>query len=249
MLIPALDLINGEVVRLQQGDFAKQTTFHADPIPVAQAYQRAGAQWLHLVDLDGARDSGKRQLSLLQRITAATTLQVQVGGGIRQTADVANLLAAGVKRVVVGSTAVQKPELVQQWLREFGSAAIVVAIDVNIDDEQQPWVAVNGWRETSDKTLAQTLEPLLAAGCEHVLCTDISRDGMLTGANVELYKSLKQQYPQVQWQASGGVASLADLVALQAVNCDAAILGKALLTGKFTLEEALACWPNASSPA
>lgn len=245
MLIPALDLINGAVVRLKQGDFAQQTTFHDDPLPVAKAYADAGAKWLHIVDLDGARDTAKRQLQLIQQLANATSMQCQVGGGIRTRDDVQNLLNAGVARVVIGSTAVKQPQLVQQWLRDFGPEAIVIAIDVNIDTEGRPFVAIDGWRETSELTLTEVLEPLLEAGCRHVLCTDISRDGMLSGCNVALYKQLKEDYPQVAWQASGGVAGLDDLHQLQFVNCDAAILGKALLTGKFTLEEALACWPNA----
>jgi len=244
MLIPALDLIAGKVVRLKQGDFAQQTHFHDDPVPVAQAYADAGAQWLHLVDLDGARAPENRQLKLLAKLAQATQMRCQVGGGIRTKDDIEQLLEAGVSRVVIGSTAVKQPESVKQWLHEFGPEAIVIAIDVNIDAAGVPRVAVDGWQETSTKSLHDVLEPLLDAGCKHVLCTDISRDGMLSGSNIELYGTLKKQYPQVQWQASGGVAGLADLIQLQDVQCDAVILGKALLTGKFTMQEALACWPN-----
>ncbi|RWU12671.1 1-(5-phosphoribosyl)-5-[(5-phosphoribosylamino)methylideneamino]imidazole-4-carboxamide isomerase [Pseudidiomarina gelatinasegens] len=245
MLIPALDLINGEVVRLQQGDFARQTTFARNPLALVAAYQQAGAQWLHLVDLDGARDPAKRQLGLIEEITAATTMNVQIGGGIRTRDDLDRLFAAGVQRAVIGSIAVRSPHLVQQWLQEFGSDAIVLALDVNIDAGGTAYVATHGWQQTSDLTLNQMIEDFLPYGLRHVLCTDISRDGMLSGTNVDLYRHLKQQYPQLVIQASGGVAGLADLTALQAIHCDAAILGKALLTGQFTLEEALACWPNA----
>lgn len=245
MLIPALDLINGEVVRLQQGDFARQTTFANNPLPLVADYQHAGAQWLHLVDLDGARDPAQRQFNLLERITQATTMNVQVGGGIRTRADLDGLFAVGVQRVVLGSVAVREPRLVQQWLQDFGPDAIVLALDVHIDDNGTAFVATHGWQQTSELTLNQLIDDYMPYGLRHVLCTDISRDGMLSGTNVALYRQLKQDYPQLIVQASGGVATLADLSALQQIDCDAAILGKALLTGKFTLEEALACWPNA----
>lgn len=245
MLIPALDLINGEVVRLQQGDFARQTTFASSPLPLVANYQAAGAQWLHLVDLDGARDPAKRQLALLKAITSATSMQVQVGGGIRSTQDLEDLFDAGVQRVVIGSVAVREPRLVQQWFEQYGPDAIVLALDVNIDAAGVAYVATHGWQETSELTLNQLIDEFLPSGLRHVLCTDISRDGMLSGSNIALYKQLKTDYPQVQIQASGGIAGLKDLELLQTIGCDSAILGKALLTGKFTLEEALTCWPNA----
>jgi phosphoribosylformimino-5-aminoimidazole carboxamide ribotide isomerase len=245
MLIPALDLIDGNVVRLQQGDFARQTTFANDPLPLVQAYAAAGAQYLHVVDLDGARDPAKRQIDLLRRISASTSMTVQVGGGIRNQADLEQLFEAGVKRAVIGSLAVTQPQLVQAWLNEFGPAAIVLALDVNIAADGTAYVATHGWQQTSTLTLNQLLDSFSADGLRHVLCTDISRDGMLSGSNIALYAGLKQRYPQLLVQASGGIASLDDLRQLQAINCDAAILGKALLTGQFTLEEALACWPAA----
>lgn len=245
MLIPALDLIDGNVVRLQQGDFALQTTFANDPLPLVQAYAAAGAQYLHLVDLDGARDPAKRQIDLLRRISASTRMTVQVGGGIRNQADLEQLFEAGVKRAVIGSLTVTQPQLVQAWLNEFGPAAIVLALDVNIAADGTAYVATHGWQQTSTLTLNQLIDSFSADGLRHVLCTDISRDGMLSGSNIALYAGLKQRYPQLLIQASGGIASLDDLRQLQAINCDAAILGKALLTGQFTLEEALACWPAA----
>ncbi len=245
MLIPALDLIDGNVVRLQQGDFARQTTFANDPLPLVQAYAGAGAQYLHLVDLDGARDPARRQIDLLRRISASTTMTVQVGGGIRSRSDLEQLFEAGVKRAVIGSLAVTQPQLVQAWLNEFGPAAIVLALDVNISADGSAYVATHGWQQTSTLTLNQLIDSFSADGLRHVLCTDISRDGMLSGSNIALYAGLKQRYPQLLIQASGGIASLDDLRQLQAINCDAAILGKALLSGQFTLEEALACWPAA----
>lgn len=245
MLIPALDLINGEVVRLKQGDFARQTTFHHDPVAVACDYAKAGAEFLHIVDLDGARDPQKRQLTLIQRMQTESGLRTQTGGGIRTREDIADLLNAGVERVVVGSSAVKDPALAASWLQEFGSDAIVLALDINIAEQGQRWLATHGWQEQSDVRIEDLLGELIPAGCRHVLCTDISRDGMLTGPNVPLYRDLKVDFPEIIWQASGGVSGLHDLKDLRAVNCDSVILGKALLTGKFTLEEATECWQNA----
>lgn len=245
MLIPALDLIAGEVVRLQQGDFKRQTTYATSPLPLVAEYQQAGAEWLHLVDLDGAKNPQQRQLKLIHEITSTTSMKVQVGGGIRSREDLEGLFEIGVQRVVIGSLAVREPQLVQQWLQEFGPDAIVLALDVNIHADGQAFIATHGWQETSTVTLSAIIADYLPYGLLHVLCTDISRDGMLTGTNLSLYQQLKQDYPQLRIQASGGIAGLDDLTALQTIHCDAAILGKALLTGKFTLKEALACWPNA----
>lgn len=249
MLIPALDLINGNVVRLQQGDFKRRTTYASSPWDILSAYENSGAAWLHVVDLDGARNPQQRQFKLLQQLTQATQMQLQVGGGIRTTADIERLFSAGVQRVVVGSVAVIQPQLVQHWLQQYGGDALVIAIDVQLDSQGIPRAATHGWHHTSARTLNEVVELLLPAGLRHMLCTDIQRDGMLTGPNVGLYQSLKQQYPQLQLQASGGVSQLSDLAALRAIQCDSVILGKALLNGTFTLKEALACWPNVSSPA
>lgn len=245
MLIPALDIIDGQVVRLKQGDFARQTTYHSDPVEVACEYAQAGAEYLHIVDLDGARDPAKRQLTLINRMQQESGLPTQTGGGIRTTEDIRSLLATSVERVVVGSTAVKDPALAAQWLNEFGSEAIVLALDINIDADGQRWLATHGWQEQSDVRIETLLGDLIPAGCKHVLCTDISRDGMLSGPNVHLYRDLKIDFPEVVWQASGGVSSLHDLKDLRAVNCDSVILGKALLTGQFTLAEASECWQNA----
>lgn len=245
MLIPALDLINGEVVRLQQGDFARQTTYANDPIEVARSYAAAGAEFLHIVDLDGARDPANRQLELITAMQRESGLRTQTGGGIRSRDDIASLLEAGVERVVVGSSAVKDPALAADWLAEFGSDAIVLALDINIDEQGQRWLATHGWLEQSDVRIEDLLGELIPAGCRHVLCTDISRDGMLTGPNVPLYRDLKVDFPEIVWQASGGVSGLSDLKNLKAVDCDSVILGKALLTGKFTLKEATECWQNA----
>lgn len=244
MLIPALDLINGAVVRLYQGDFSQKTEYQFSPVEQAQSYAKAGAKWLHLVDLDGAKDPKQRQTKLLEKLIKESGMSCQVGGGIRTTEDIDALLAVGVKRVVIGSTAVNSPEKVLEWFKTYGSEKIVLALDVNIQPNGQALVATHGWQESSGKALEDVLDQYLEVGCQHVLCTDISKDGTLSGSNVELYQKYKSKYPGVQWQASGGVSSLDDIKALKAINCDSVILGKSLLTNQFTLEDALACWQS-----
>ncbi|HBI09382.1 MAG TPA: 1-(5-phosphoribosyl)-5-((5-phosphoribosylamino)methylideneamino)imidazole-4-carboxamide isomerase, partial [Franconibacter pulveris] len=187
MIIPALDLIDGKVVRLHQGDYGQQRDYGSDPLPRLQDYAAQGAQVLHLVDLTGAKDPAKRQIPLLQKLLAGVSVPVQVGGGVRTEDDVAALLQAGASRVVVGSTAVKSPETVQQWFKRFGADALVLALDVRIDEAGRKQVAVSGWQENSGVTLEALVESYLPFGLKHVLCTDISRDGTLSGSNVALY--------------------------------------------------------------
>lgn len=248
MLIPALDLINGAVVRLYQGDFSQKTEYPFSPIEQAQRYANAGAKWLHLVDLDGAKDPRQRQTKLLEKLVRESGMRCQVGGGIRTAADIDALLAVGVKRVVIGSTAISAPDKVREWFATYGPDKIVLALDVNIQPNGEALVATHGWQQSSGKTLDDILDQYLTVGCQHVLCTDISKDGTLGGSNVKLYQQYKTQYPGVQWQASGGVSNLNDIKALKTIHCDSIILGKSLLTNQFTLEEALACWQSESFP-
>lgn len=245
MLIPALDILNGQVVRLQQGDFDRQTIFSSDPVAMAVAYAEAGAQYLHIVDLDGAKDPARRQLELITHMQQASGLPIQTGGGIRHRDDIARLLDSGISRVVTGSAAVQNPQQAIDWLDEFGNESLVFALDIHIDQNRQRWLATHGWQQTSALRLEDLLSQLVVAGGRHVLCTDIQRDGMLNGPNVELYAELKVRFPDIIWQASGGIAQLTDLSALKQANCDSAILGKALLREHFTIEEAIQCWQNA----
>jgi phosphoribosylformimino-5-aminoimidazole carboxamide ribotide isomerase len=248
-MIPAIDLIDGSVVRLSQGDYARQTTYSADPLTRLKQYEADGAALLHLVDLTGAKDPTKRQLSLLQHLIENLNAQVQVGGGIRSEADVQSLLNIGAARVVVGSMAVKQPEEVSAWFRKFGSDKIVLALDVRVNDKQQAMVATHGWQEDSDVTIEEVIERYLSCDVQHILCTDIARDGMGVGANVALYQSLTRAYPQLQFQASGGIGSLNDIAALKPTGVAGVIVGRALLEGKFTVKEALQCWQSESSPA
>ncbi|RAT17986.1 1-(5-phosphoribosyl)-5-((5-phosphoribosylamino)methylideneamino)imidazole-4-carboxamide isomerase [Lonsdalea populi] len=244
MIIPALDLIDGQVVRLHQGDYGQQRQYGSDPLPRLQDYQQQGAQVLHLVDLTGAKDPAARQIPLLKTLLSGVSVPVQVGGGIRTEQDVEALLEAGARRVVIGSTAVKDPALVQSWFTRYGAEALVLALDVRIDADGVKNVAISGWQENSGVTLEQTVERYLPFGLRHVLCTDISRDGTLQGANVELYREIGQQYPQVAFQASGGIGSLADIDALRGSGVQGVIVGRALLEGKFNVAEAITCWQN-----
>ncbi|AYH47964.1 1-(5-phosphoribosyl)-5-[(5-phosphoribosylamino)methylideneamino]imidazole-4-carboxamide isomerase [Dickeya fangzhongdai] len=244
MIIPALDLIDGQVVRLHQGDYGQQRQYGSDPLPRLQDYQQQGAQVLHLVDLTGAKDPAARQIPLLKTLLAGVSVPVQVGGGIRTEQDVDALLAAGASRVVIGSTAVKQPEQVQQWFTRYGADALVLALDVRIDADGVKNIAISGWQENSGITLEQTVERYLPFGLKHVLCTDISRDGTLQGSNVELYHEISARYPQVAFQASGGIGSLADIAALRGSGVQGVIVGRALLEGKFNVTEAISCWQN-----
>ncbi|EHM39035.1 1-(5-phosphoribosyl)-5-[(5-phosphoribosylamino)methylideneamino]imidazole-4-carboxamide isomerase [Hafnia alvei] len=245
MIIPALDLIDGNVVRLHQGDYGQQRDYGNDPLPRLQDYQQQGGQVLHLVDLTGAKDPAARQIPLLRKLLAGISVPVQVGGGIRSAEDVAALIEAGASRVVVGSTAVRQPEEVKQWFQRFGADALVLALDVRIAADGSKNIAVSGWQEDSGVTLEQIVDEFLPYGLKHVLCTDISRDGTLSGSNVALYQEICARYPQVAFQSSGGIGSLEDIAALRGSGVKGVIVGRALLEGKFTVKEAIACWQNA----
>lgn len=245
MIIPAIDLIQGKTVRLYQGSYDKTTEYEQTPLQLRDLYAKAGAGILHLVDLTGAKNAADRQLELLTTLMKNAPLPVQVGGGVRTAADVEQLLAAGASRVVVGSVAIREPETVQGWLRTYGGDKIVLALDVAINAKGDKTLPSHGWIEESTITLEQVLDGFITAGAKHVLCTDISKDGTLQGPNVALYAELVQKYPQIQWQASGGVGSLADIKALKPTGVAGVILGRALLEGKFTAQEAIQCWQDA----
>lgn len=245
MIIPAIDLIEGKVVRLYQGDYAQTTEYKLDPIEVVKDYASQGADILHIVDLTGAKDPSKRQIPLIKQMAATGLMTFQSGGGIRNKQDVEDLLNAGVERVVIGSLAVSQQDTVAEWFTEFGAEHIVLALDVNIDDQGNKFVATHGWQKDSGVSIEDLIAHYSTVGLKHVLCTDISRDGTLSGSNTSLYAELVEQYPQIQWQASGGIGALSDIDALKPTRVNGVILGRALLEGKFTLEEAIACWQDA----
>ena len=241
IIYPAIDLRGGRIVRLTEGKFDQEKSYGDDPLAVARGFQAAGATWLHVVDLDGAKDPAKRQTALVEQLARDSGLRVQTGGGIRDESQVATLLQAGVQRVIIGSLAVRQPDLVRGWLRQFGPEKIILSPDVRLDAAGIPRIAAAGWQETTGVALDDLLNGFLPAGLIHILCTDISRDGKLTGPNSALYAALVQRFPTLQIQASGGVASLDDLRTLQTTGAAGAIVGRALYENKFTLQEALAC--------
>lgn len=239
-VIPAIDLRGGRVVRLRQGDYARETVFPDDPVELAQGYADAGAQWLHVVDLDGARSGKFSNLAVIEAIARASVLKVQAGGGVRTTDDLRRLYSAGVARVVVGSLAVQNPYATAIWITQFAPDRLVLALDVR--HQAGAWrLPVHGWTEDSCVQLDTLAAHYSRAGARHVLCTDIARDGMLDGFNLDLYRDLSGFAPGFEIQASGGACSLDDVRKVRAAGVRGVILGRALLERKFTLKEALKC--------
>ncbi len=235
-LIPAIDIRGGATVRLYQGDFDRERRYDAPPAELAARYATAGARRVHVVDLDGAKTGTDAQHDLIGRLAASVDAAVQVGGGIRTSAQIRRLLEAGIDRVVIGSRAVTDPEQTRRWFGEFGGERIVLAIDVGIDGDGVPMAQTHGWTRASEQSLWDVVEAFLDAGLLHVLCTDVSLDGTLDGPNDALYRRCVERYPAVRWQASGGVGSAADLDTLRATGADGAIVGRALLDGRIPLD-------------
>jgi phosphoribosylformimino-5-aminoimidazole carboxamide ribotide isomerase len=237
-IIPALDLRGGRVVRLRQGDYARETAYALDAVEQALRYRDAGARLLHVVDLDGARDGAFENLRVIDAL-ARIDLVLQAGGGVRSEADLRRLLDLGVQRVVVGSLAVRQPERVIEWMGMFGADRIVVALDTRWLDGR--WaLSTSGWTEPATATLDELAPRFAVAGARHLLCTDIDRDGMLCGPNAALYAHLRESVPSLAVQASGGVRDLDDVKALRN-HAAAVILGRSLLEGHLDLADALAC--------
>lgn len=232
-VIPSIDLRGGKCVRLFQGDYQRETVFSEDPVAVARSWREQGATRLHLVDLDGAVSGEPANLPIIAAIAGATDLRVQVGGGIRSLATAETLLSAGVERVVLGTAAVQQPDLVRELCTGHGSPAVVVAVDAR--DGQ---VAIKGWTETSEVSATELALRMAALGAERLLYTDISRDGTLTGPNFAATEELVRA-TGLAVQASGGVASLEHLSRLRETGVEGVIIGRALYTGDINLGEAL----------
>ena len=233
IILPAMDLIGGKAVRLQQGRFDAVTTYPTQPLDALRQFAAAGANWAHIVDLDGAKAGRPVQADLICELAGSAPLSLQVAGGYRDRDQIARVMDAGVARVVIGSLAVKRPELVRKWIADFGPDRITLSLDVRVIDGV-PMVAIAGWTEDSGVSLWDVAGRLLNA--RHLLVTDIGRDGMLKGPNFDLYEEIAERLPDLKVQASGGVSSLADL---ERLRTDGAIVGKALWEGRFALEEAL----------
>lgn len=241
IIYPAIDLIGSQVVRLFKGDFEQKTTYASDPLEVAKSFQDAGAKFLHMVDLDGAKASKPVQTDIFEQIAKNTNLELQVGGGIRSLDDVGTLLRIGVKRVVIGSLAVKDPVLTKKIFQEYGGDSITLGLDVQMGEGGSALVATHGWQQVSDVPASSLLNEYLEVGLEQVLCTDISRDGTLTEPNFQLYADLQDHFPTVRFLASGGVTTVEQIKELKANQVGGAIIGRALYEGKIDLKEALEC--------
>lgn len=231
-LIPAIDLIDGKCVRLQKGDYHAKTVYNDDPVAQAHEFERLGLKRLHVVDLDGAKSKHVVNLKTVRAITEATSLTVDFGGGIKTEDDLRAAFDAGASMVTVGSIAVKEPERVMGWLRTYGSDRIILGADVRNGN-----IAINGWLEDTPIQLIPFLEKYIEAGVQNVLCTDISRDGMLSGPALDLYKQIMRQCPQLHLIASGGVSSNDDIRCLDDAGIPAVVFGKAYYEGKIRIKE------------
>ncbi len=237
LLIPAIDLREGRCVRLFKGDFAAETRYDVEPHELLVRYRELGASWLHVVDLDGAREGKPANRSIIVALASQRAVRLQVGGGIRDSATIDSFLHSGVGRVVVGSAAVTKPEQVRMWVRRFGPESITLAFDIRLDRDGVPRCTTHGWQLQTALSLWQAVDAYRAEGLTHVLCTDVERDGAMSGPNLALYAEAVRRFPDIDWQASGGVRAADDLLALASTGVAAAISGRALLEECLAIEE------------
>lgn len=231
-LIPAIDIIDGQCVRLTKGDYTQKTVYRDSPAEVAKEFEAIGFKRLHVVDLDGAKSKHIVNSDVLRRITTETNLTVDFGGGIKTESDIETAFDAGASMVTVGSIAVTKPELFMGWLEKYGAERMILGADV-----RRGKISINGWKEDSDEDLLPFLRKYVEAGVRNVLCTEISKDGTLAGPSIDLYKQVMDAYPELHLIASGGVSSKEDIEALDAAGIPAVVFGKAIYEGKINLKE------------
>ena len=244
-VIPAIDLKDGACVRLYQGDFEQTTEYSSDPAAVGRRFSALSVCDLHIVDLDGARTGSQANHAIVAEIARASGLDIQLGGGIRNHEIISGWLENGVSRCVIGSVAIKEPETVRPWLAEFGPEKIVLALDVKLDPSGEPMLTTHGWTEDAGVSLWRCIDSYIDAGIQHVLCTDVARDGAMSGPNFELYADILRRYPGLELQASGGVRHAEDLRQLQQIGVPAAITGRALLDGAISATEVASFRPNA----
>lgn len=238
-LIPAIDIIDGKCVRLTKGDYNNKKIYNENPVIVAQDFEKQGFRRLHIVDLDGAKSNHIVNVDILKRITSETNLIVDFGGGIKTDNDIELAFQNGASMVTIGSIAVTQPELFVSWIDKYGPERIILGADV-----RNGKISINGWKEDSTEELLPFLKYYIDKGINKVLCTDISKDGMLQGTAIELYKSVMREYPSLQLIASGGVSCLSDIIELENNGIPAVVFGKAIYEGKINLNE-LWEWQNA----
>lgn len=230
-IIPAIDLIDGKCVRLTQGDYNQKTIYNENPVEVAKSFEGSGLTRLHLVDLDGAKAGKVTNWKVLENIMAATNLIIDFGGGIKTENDVAVVLDGGAKYATIGSIAVKDENLFSTWIEKYGPDQFLLGADVKNEH-----ITIGGWLETTNLSVFDFIKKYQQKGIQNIFCTDVSKDGLLQGPSLPLYKEIIRQFPQLHFIASGGVSSLADLSALKEIGCTAAIVGKAIYEGKVSLE-------------
>ncbi len=230
-LIPAIDIIDGKCVRLTKGNYSSKTVYNEDPVAQAREFERLGFKRLHVVDLDGAKASHIVNEEILRNITDATSLKIDFGGGIKTKLDIEKAFACGAAMVTIGSIAVKQPQLFLDWLKYYGSEKLILGADVH-----NGYISINGWKEDSKEELMPFLEKYVNAGVTNVLCTEISKDGTLSGPAIELYKNIMKHYPQLNLIASGGVGSNDDIRLLNNAGIPSVVFGKAWYEGKINLE-------------
>lgn len=238
-VIPAIDIIDGRCVRLSKGNYASEKVY-GDPLDMAKAFAGAGASRIHLVDLDGAKESSPANLSTLEKIAAEGSMKIEWGGGIKSQEALGQVFDAGADYAIVGSIAATSPELFKGWLRDFGPDRIILGADV-----RNGRIAVKGWLEESSKGIFEMIDAFLPSGLQQVICTDISRDGMLCGPALPLYCELAGRYSSLRFTVSGGISCASDIREVEAAGLPAVIVGKAFYEGRITLAELEQWWRNA----
>ncbi len=230
-IIPAIDIIEGRVVRLKKGDYDQKVVYHKDPIEVAKSFEGHGLSYLHLVDLDGAEQGRLVNASILEKICSATQLKVDVGGGIKKEEDLQRALDAGAEQVNIGSLAVKAPEVLTNWMEKYGPEKFILSADV-----KEGFIAINGWKTLTEISLNDLVESFVKNGLQTVTSTDIARDGMLLGPSLDLYEGLRKKFPSLNCIASGGIRDEADLYALHQRGVYGAIVGRAIYEGTLALD-------------
>ena len=231
-IIPAIDLIDGKCVRLSKGDYATQKTYNEHPLEVAKEFEAHGIEYLHLVDLDGAKSKHIVNHKVLEDIASKTCLKIDFGGGLKSQEDLKIAFESGAHQITGGSIAVKEPKTFEQWITTYGSDKIILGADVQGDR-----VATNGWIETSEHRLVDFVKDYHAKGIHYVICTDISKDGMLQGPSFDVYRNLLEQQPEIKLIASGGISTFDELPKLAAMGCEGTIIGKAIYENRIALKE------------
>ncbi|MES2005295.1 MAG: 1-(5-phosphoribosyl)-5-[(5-phosphoribosylamino)methylideneamino]imidazole-4-carboxamide isomerase [Bacteroidota bacterium] len=231
-IIPAIDIIDGKCVRLTQGDYGQKTIYNENPLEIAKSFESAGLQRLHLVDLDGAKAGAVQNWKVLEAIASNTSLVIDFGGGIKKEEDLVIVFNSGAELATIGSLAVKNETLFVEWLQKYGADKFLLGADV-----KEEKIAVGGWLETTDIDIYDFIEKYIGYGTKQLFCTDVSKDGKLEGPSLDLYRNIITRFPALQFIASGGVATVADLEELKNMGCSGAIVGKAFYEGRISLPE------------